>query len=89
MLGELDTMLQFISMEVAHTANKPQRFSLTCQTEYKSPYTSITRKHKKHTQTVMITIVDGGLVDLPHAVGGGCEHQEEDENQQDARDSWD
>lgn len=28
-------------------------------------------------------------LDLPYAVGGGCEHQEEDENQQDACDSWD
>lgn len=31
----------------------------------------------------------GGLIELPYAVGGGHEHQEEDENQHDARDSWD
>lgn len=36
-----------------------------------------------------IMMEDGGLVDLPYTVGGGGEHQEEDENQQDTCDSWD
>ena len=50
------------------------------------PNTS-TRQHTPNTRTMMISIVE--WFDPPYAVGGGREHQEEDENQQDARDSRD
>lgn len=58
--------------------------------------------HNKQTQNTLLSRVQnlnwifrlegaftGGAVDLPYAVGGGCEHQEEDEDQEEACDSWD